>query len=90
MIDRLAIQQAVHIVTDEQGVPVVQIPLPLWEKLLNALAEERPQHEQIKALLAAWDAEPDDTPVEWWDEFDAFMAENRFELQDRDLGAGDR
>jgi hypothetical protein len=89
MIDRIAIQRAVQIVADEQGLPVVQIPLPLWEKLLNSLAEERPQHERIKALLAAWDAEPDDTPAEWWNEFDTFMAENRLELQDRSLGSED-
>lgn len=82
MVDITALKQAVHIVLDEHGEPVAQVPLSLWETLLNNLALEHPQHERILALLAEWDAEPDDTPAEWWDEFDIFLSSHRLNFQD--------
>ncbi len=37
MTDLKSIAQAAHVTQDEQGKPVVQIPLALWEELLEQL-----------------------------------------------------
>ena len=52
-------------------------------------AADHPQHERIKALLAKWAAEPDDTSDEWWGEFDEFLRANRLNFPERDLGLKD-
>jgi hypothetical protein len=88
MVDITTIKQAAQIVTDEHGDPVVQLPLSMWEALVDSLESERPQHERIKALLAEWDAQADDMPDGWWDEFDAFLAEHRMRFDDYDTGPG--
>jgi hypothetical protein len=74
-MDWQTLKQAAQVTLNENGVPVVQIPLPLWEDLLLSMEAAPMQHERIKALLADWDAHPDDTSDEWWDEFDRFLAE---------------
>lgn len=78
MADLEAIKQSARIVYDEQGTPVVQVPLEQWQELMADVegTAELPQHMRIKALLKQWENEPDDTPPEWWEEFDAFLREN--------------
>ncbi len=49
-------------------------------------ATGQPQHERIRALLGRWASEPDDTPAEWWQEFDEFLKANRLRFPERDLG----
>lgn len=51
--------------------------------------EDVPQYERIHALLDRWEAEPDDTPAAWWEEFDQFLRENRLNIPERDLGLDD-
>ncbi len=46
----------------------------------DELADTTPQHERIKALLAQWETEEDDTPATWWDEFNALLESNRLNL----------
>ena len=93
MVDLNAIQQGVQIVKNEQGDSVVQVPLELWEAILKKIqprqSDEIPQHEKFRALLAAWDAEPDDTPDEWWDDFETFLKANRQHFSTPDLKLGD-
>jgi hypothetical protein len=95
MIDLNSIKQAAQVVTDQKGEAVVQLPLPIWEKVIAQLEadtpnlEDLPQHERIKALLQTWKDQPDDTPAEWWDEFDKFMRENRLNFPERDLNLDD-
>ncbi len=85
MVDFSKLQHEARITTDEHGDIVVQIPLTLWQELVKQVS---PQHERISALLKQWEAEPDDTPPAWWDEFDKFLEENRvsFDYLDRELG----
>ncbi len=91
MINLDALKEAARIVKDEKGDTVVQIPLPVWEQLVGAVPsdEDLPQHERIKALLREWQEHPDDTPDQWWDEFEEFLKENRVNFPERDLGLDD-
>lgn len=74
MVNLEDLQRAARIETDKEGQPVIQIPLKLWEDWLTQ--GTRPQNRQLLALLDEWDAKPDDTPAEWWDEFQAFLKAN--------------
>lgn len=73
MVDLTALKQAAHVVRDESGNPVVQIPLPLWQEWLAQL-EPGGQIKQINALLQSWEGEANDP--EWWNEFREFLKEN--------------
>jgi hypothetical protein len=82
MVDLTALRQAARKTKDENGKDVVQIPLEVWEETVEAdeVEEAQPQlsqAERIKALLKKWEEEPDDTPAEWWDKFEAFLKANR-------------
>jgi len=44
---------------------------------MHNIDDELPQYERLLALLDSWQAEPDDKSSEWWDEFDAFIQDNR-------------
>jgi hypothetical protein len=73
------IQQYIKQTTDNEGNPVIQIPLEVWQRFIN----EKPisQIEQISALLDEWEQEPAETmPDNWWDEFTAFIRTNRLNL----------
>jgi hypothetical protein len=61
-----AIQEAAKETVDEQGNPVVQIPLDLWDAFLAE--QQGGQIARINAVIASWD------------EFMAFLADNRFKL----------
>ena len=75
------IQKAAKQTTDEQGNPVIQIPLDLWDAFLAE--QEGGQIAQINALLDSWQNEPEnDMPDSWWDDFMRFVSENRFKLGD--------
>ena len=89
MVDINALKQAARIVKDENGEPVVQITLELWEDIMNSLQPDMPQHERIKAVLKLWESIPDDKSDEWWDEFNQFLKDNRVNFPERDLGFGD-
>lgn len=78
MVDLISLTQAAKITKDEQGNPIVQIPLEVWEEWLSQNLST--QNARMVALLDEWDANPDDTPAEWWDEFREFLKENRFNL----------
>jgi hypothetical protein len=72
---------------DEHGQPAVLIPLSVWEKFMSKVKPELSQREKILALFDEWDKHPEDDGTEqWWEEFDAFMRENRFTVEERDLG----
>lgn len=83
-MDKTALQHAARVTTDEGGNPVVQIPLALWEAILNA-ANDTPQYERIKNLLAMWQSETDDLPDKWWDAFEADLKSSRLNLSRDDL-----
>jgi hypothetical protein len=95
MVDLTAIKQAARVTKDENGVPVVPIPLDLWQRVMGEVEiavpgqPELSQAERIKALLKAWENEPDDQTDEWWEQFDRFLRENRLNFPDRNLGLGD-
>ncbi len=91
MSDLMDIKQAARVVKDQNGLPVVQVPLDLWEAVMGEIADKpKPsQAEQIKALLKSWENEPDDKSPEWWAEFDQFLKDNRVNFPERDLGLGD-
>ena len=64
---------------DDEGNPVIQIPLEIWQQFTG----EQPvsQIEQIDALLNEGEQQPgDDMPDDWWDEFAVFLNENRLTL----------
>jgi hypothetical protein len=73
-----AIKQAARVTVDQQGKPVVQIPLDVWQKWLAE--DEKPQQERIRAALQEWDTEAADLSDEWWDEFQLFLQNNRLDL----------
>jgi hypothetical protein len=50
---------------------------------------ELKQAARIKALLKEWRENPDDTPAEWWDEFEEFLKQNRVRLREHDLDFGE-
>jgi hypothetical protein len=87
MVDLTRMKQAARYTTDENGQPVVQIPLAVWEETAGENQFLPSQKAQIEALFAAWAQEPhDDKSPEWWADFDRFMAENRVNFPERDLG----
>ena len=90
MVDLTHLQQAARKTTDENGNPVVQIPLEVWEEFLTETRPQPSQKEQIEALLKKWENESeDDMPEEWWDEYFQFLKENPVTFEERDLGFGE-
>lgn len=84
MVSLLDMKQAARVVKDENGNPVVQVPLAVWEVVWEAVAgevfEKQPaQAEQILAVLKSWENDPEfkQIPQSWWDNFDQFLKENR-------------
>ena len=75
MVDLADLKKAARVAKDEQGKPVIQIPLQLWEEWLAQGI--RPQNKRMLALLDEWEANPD----EWWDDFQAFLKANRLDLR---------
>lgn len=66
MVDINALKQAARIVKDENGEPVVQIPLTLWEEMVANAVPKISQKQKVMALLKKWDNEPEnDMPEEW-------------------------
>jgi hypothetical protein len=39
--------------------------------------------------LEEWEATPSDKSEEWWDEFQQFLKDNRFNIPEQDLVLGD-
>ncbi len=72
MIDISDIKQVVQITTDAQGQAVAQLPLALWQELVAHIENQPSQYDQIHSLLQQWETEPDNTPDEWGDDFQAF------------------
>ncbi|MBL8161908.1 MAG: hypothetical protein JNJ61_07965 [Anaerolineae bacterium] len=86
MVTLMDIQRSARITHDENGQPVIQVPLALWEAVIGPLEkQEIPQHERIRAVLDAWEQVVDDQSEAWWDAFDTFMQANRFQINDRNL-----
>jgi len=56
MVDLQELQRAAHVETDQNGQPVVQIPLELWKARLAQ--EARSRNERLLALLDEWEAQP--------------------------------
>jgi hypothetical protein len=96
------LKRAAKEATDENGQPIVQIPLDVWQRFLEdepdvkdtrspqeILADETlPQHIRINAALEILEDIPDDKSEEWWDEFEQFLRENRMSFPERDLDWG--
>lgn len=89
MFDVKRIRQSAHIVNDERGLPVVQVPLDLWESLLAQIEHDKPQHERFQEFLREWAEYSDDSSEEWWNEFNAFLKANRLHFAERDLHLDD-
>jgi len=89
MTDLQDLKRVARVTQDEHGQPVVQIPLAEWDAFLDDSGTNMPQHERIKALLRKWREHPDDTPSEWWDDFQSFLNENRVNFPERDLDFGE-
>ncbi len=95
MVDMDKLIQAARIVKDENGEPVVQVPLNLWQDVVGpvkteSIPDKPSQVQQILSLLKEWENDPEhDMPDEWWDEFEQFLQENRMNFPERDLGFGD-
>ncbi|MCQ3932244.1 MAG: hypothetical protein DPW16_17480 [Chloroflexi bacterium] len=92
MTDLMTIKQSAKVTVDEQGNPIVQIPLEVWEEFWheqNPKSEISAQNQRLLALLEQWQNEPDDQSEEWWDEFQQFLRENRVNFPYTDLGLGD-
>ncbi len=92
MVDLSLLKEAARFETDANGEEVVVIPRRMWE---DALSEDdveamRTQSERLLALVDRWEREPlENMSAEWWEEFDRFMAANRFTIPERDLRLGD-
>ncbi len=89
MIDLNSIRQAAQVVTDQKGEPMVQVPLPIWEKVIAQLEADVPQHIRFQEFLKKWENYHDDASEQWWDEFDAFLRANRLNFPEQDFGLGD-
>ena len=97
MVSLLDMKQAARVVKDENGNPVVQVPLAVWEAVVREVEEKQPQTtekeltqaERIKAVLKSWENEPDDKSEEWWAEFEQFLKDNRVNFPDRNLDFGE-
>jgi hypothetical protein len=92
MTDLSRLKAASEVIQDEQGNKFVRVPLQVWQEEIdmpNTTITPEEQHRALKALLADWSAHPDDTPAEWWAEFDAFLKDNRMQFPERDLGFKD-
>lgn len=95
MVDMNALIQAARIVKDENGEPVVQVPLDLWQTVIGPVKPEptpdKPsQVQQILSLLKEWERNPEHhMPDGWWDEFDQFLRENRLNFPERNFGLGE-
>lgn len=83
MVSLTDLKQAARVVKGEQGNPVAQVPLAMWESVMGKEPEpEKPkpsQMEQIKALLEEWANDPEyqAIPESWWDDFQQSLKENR-------------
>jgi hypothetical protein len=83
------LKQIAKIASDEDGHPIVQIPLSAWESFLNEQSSATSQKQQIEALFQQWQHEPEnDMPDEWWEEFVTFLDDNRLNFGERDLDLG--
>ncbi len=92
MTDLMTVKQSAIVTTDEQGNPIVQIPLDVWEEFWHEQGTPStisPQNQRILALLEQWQNEPDDQSEEWWNEFQQFLRDNRVNFRYTDLGLGD-
>lgn len=90
MVNMDKLIQAARIVKDENGEPVVQVPLLVWEEIVAQSAPELSQKQKIMALLRQWESEPEnDMPDEWWAGFLTFLKTNRMNFEERNLGFGD-
>lgn len=83
-----AIKSAARILRDEAGNVVVQLPLEMWDTLLQQI-QPIPQHERLKALLLLWEAEGDTGLDDEWDRLDRFLRNNRLKLSKRDMDLSD-
>src|SRR5690349_8581026 len=86
-MDISTITQSARIATDEQGQPIVVLPLSLSQEIFNQVHLQAQQDEQIKALLRRWESDPEVASPEWWDEFDADLQANGLAFAERDLEA---
>ena len=81
MVDIATIRQKVRFLKDDNGEPIVTIPLAIWEELLSevetAQTVQRSQAEKFAAFLKNTENYQDDKSPEWWDDFDKFLHENR-------------
>jgi hypothetical protein len=63
MTDITTLQKAARVSTDENGEPVIQIPLALWDEFKAGFQEPEPQQssqaERILAVIDSWDKESD-------------------------------
>ncbi len=76
--------------TDENGAPIVQIPLAVWQRFIASEpgAEEATSTPagQVLSLMQEWEQRPeDDQSDEWWDEFEQFVKDNRMNFAERDI-----
>lgn len=82
MVSLLDMKQAARLVKYENGNPVMQVPLAVWQAVVGEVEEKQPsQKQRILALLKQWENEPEtDMPDEWWDTFQQFLQDNRVKI----------
>jgi hypothetical protein len=87
MVDLSLLKESARFETDANGEEVVIIPRRMWEDALeDDTVTMQTQSERLLALMDEWERNPvENMSEEWWDEFDRFMAVNRFTIPDRDL-----
>ncbi|MCC7447849.1 MAG: hypothetical protein IT324_10545 [Anaerolineae bacterium] len=94
MIDLNTLKHAATFAKNDQGKPVVQIPVDIWDALLEQIeANKQPadpsQPERWQAFLRDTADYVDDKSAAWWDEFDTFLKETRPNFPERDLKLDD-
>lgn len=77
MVDLTELEQGTRFVEGDNGEGFVQIPIHLWIEIMSELEKDLPQNERLRRWMERREMIPDDTPPEWWDEFDKFMEESK-------------
>jgi hypothetical protein len=89
MTDITTLQKAARVSTDENGEPVILIPLALWDAFKAGFQEPESQQpsqaERIRAALQDVKHQAKEDSPNWGEEFRSFLKENRFDLTRKSL-----
>jgi hypothetical protein len=92
MTDITTLQKAARVSMDENGEPVIQIPLALWDEFKASFEEPESQQpsqsDRIRAALQEIKHQAEEDPPNWGEDFRTFLKENRLDLTRKDLDVG--